>query len=322
MDALSEFRKARGAKREKANFDREAKWGLLFLSPWMIGFLLFYLLPMVASFAFSLFDFNPAVPDEATFIGLENWRRALFDDEEVRLSFLRTFRFTLISLPISLSFTLYIAILLNSKHVIGKALFRTLFYLPSMIPVVASVLIWNGVLNEYSGWINMIIQWATGIQAVGSEGIRWLNDPRLVYFAYTMFGLWGIGGGMIIFLAGLQGIPTELYEAADIDGAGWVRKLFNITIPMITPVIFYQLVLGVIASLQYFLAAFVLNQGSGEPEGLTRFIYVYFYKQSFTFFNMGYGATIAWILFVVALIITVILFGTARYWVYYASEER
>jgi multiple sugar transport system permease protein len=137
-----------------------------------------------------------------------------------------------------------------------------------------------------------------------------------------MFGLWGIGGGMIIFLAGLQGIPTELYEAADIDGAGWVRKLFNVTLPLLTPVIFYQLVLGVIASLQYFLAAFVLNQGSGEPEGLTRFIYVYFYKQSFTFFNMGYGATIAWILFVVALIITVILFGTARYWVYYASEER
>jgi multiple sugar transport system permease protein len=322
MDAISELRKARTAKREKVRFDREARWGLAFLSPWMIGFLLFYLLPMIASFVFSLFKFNPALPDEAVFIGLENWKRALTQDEEIRLSFIRTIRFTLISLPITMSFTLFIAILLNSKHVIGKTLYRTLFYLPSMIPVVATVLIWNGVLNEHSGWINMIIEWATGIQAVGTEGIRWLNDPQLIYYAYTMFGLWGIGGGMIIFLAGLQGIPTELYEAAEIDGASWFRRLFRITLPLLTPVIFYQLVLGVIASLQYFLAPFVLNQGDGSPEGMTRFIYVYFYKQSFTFFNMGYGATIAWLLFIVSLVITIILFGTARYWVFYASEER
>jgi multiple sugar transport system permease protein len=322
MDALSEFRKARTAKQEKVRFDREARWGLAFLSPWMIGFLAFYFLPMIASFVFSLFDFNPAVPDEAAFVGFDNWRRAIFEDDEVWLSFLRTIRFTLISLPIGMTFTLYVAILLNSKHVIGKTLYRTLFYLPSMIPVVATVLIWNGVLNEHSGWINMIIQWATGYEAVGTEGIRWLNDTRLIYYAYTMFGLWGIGGGMIIFLAGLQGIPTELYEAAEIDGAGYFRKLFKITLPLLTPVIFYQLVLGVIAALQTFLQPFVLNQGDGSPEGMTRFIYVYFYKQSFTFFNMGYGATIAWMLFIVALLITLILFGTARYWVYYAAEER
>ena len=322
MDAISEIRKIRGSGKEKrAKFDREAKWGLAFLSPWMIGFLLFYLLPMIASFVFSLYDFNPALPDEAAFVGFENWKRALFDDDEVWLSFLRTIRFMLISLPISLSFTLFIAILLNSKHVIGKTVYRTLFYLPSMIPLVATVLIWNGVLNEHTGWLNMILEWAFGIKAVGTEGIRWLQNTDLIYYSYTMFGLWGIGGGMIIFLAGLQGVPTELYEAAEIDGAGWIRKLFSITLPLITPVIFYQLVLGVIASLQYFLAPFVLNSGDGSPEGMTRFIYVYFYKQSFAFFNMGYGATIAWLLFVVALIITVILFGTARYWVYYSSEE-
>jgi multiple sugar transport system permease protein len=191
-----------------------------------------------------------------------------------------------------------------------------------MIPLVATVLIWNGVLNEHTGWINILIERITGIQATGTDGLRWLADPQLVYFAYTMFGLWGVGNAMIIFLAAVQGVPTELYEAAQIDGASWFRRLFSVTLPLITPVIFYQLVLSVIGSLQYFLAPFVLNQGTGFPEGKTRFYMVYFYKQSFSFFNMGYGATLAWLMFIVALIITVILFGTAKYWVYYATEEK
>jgi len=305
------------SKREK----REARWGLLFLSPWMIGFLAFYLLPMIASFVFSLYDFNPAVPDEATYIGFDNWRRALFEDKEVLKSFVRTIHFTAISLPIQLGFALYVALLMNSKHVVGKNIYRTLFYMPVMIPVVAVVLIWNGVLNEQTGWINILIERLTWIEATGTQGIRWLADPDLVYYAYTMFGLWGIGNAMIIFLAGLQGVPRELYEAAEIDGANWLTKLTRITIPLITPVIFYQLVLGLIYSLQYFLAPFVLNGGTGFPEGKTRFYMVYFYKQSFTFFNMGYGATLAWIMFIVALILTIILFSTARYWVHYEAED-
>ncbi|MBN2388464.1 MAG: sugar ABC transporter permease [Anaerolineales bacterium] len=301
---------------------KEARWGLMFLSPWLIGFLAFYILPMLASFWFSLLDFNPAVPDQATYIGFENWTRALVIDQEVRLSFIRTLKFAAISLPVGLLFALFLAVLLNSKNVIGTNLYRTLFYMPSMIPVVATVLIWNGVLNEQTGWINVFIQNLTGIQATGTQGLRWLADPRLVYYAYTMFGLWGVGPAMIIFLAGLQGVPTELYEAAEIDGASWVQRLARITIPMITPVIFYQLVLGVIGSLQYFLAPFVLNRGTGFPEGMTRFYMVYFYKQSFTFFNMGYGATLAWLMFLVALVLTVVLFGTAKYWVFYAAEEK
>ncbi|NUQ36688.1 MAG: sugar ABC transporter permease [Caldilineales bacterium] len=301
---------------------REARWGLFFLTPWIIGFLAFYFLPMIASFVFSLYEFNPAVPDQARFIGFDNWQRALMVDKEVRLSFIRTLHFAAISLPIGLSFALFIAILMNSKHVLGKNVYRTLFYMPTMIPLVATVLIWNGVLNEQTGWINIFIERLTGIQATGTQGIRWLANPQLVYYAYTMFGLWAVGNAMIIFLAGLQGVPTELYEAAEIDGAGWLRKLRNITLPLITPVIFYQLVLGVIGSLQYFLAPFVLNQGTGFPEGKTRFYMVYFYKQSFSFFNMGYGATLAWLMFIFALLLTVVLFGTAKYWVYYASEER
>jgi multiple sugar transport system permease protein len=301
---------------------KEAKWGLVFLAPWMIGFLAFSFLPMLASFGFSLMDFNPAVPGEARFIGLQNWQRALTTDREVFLCFLRTMRFAAISLPISLGFALFLAIILNSKNVLGKSLYRTLFYMPSTIPLIASVLIWNGVLGEQTGWINVIIQKLTGIQVVGMGGLRWLADPRLIYFSYTAFGLWGMGNAMIIFLAGLQGVPTEYYEAAEIDGANWLQRLYKITIPLITPVIFYQLVLGVIASLQYFMPAFVLNQGTGFPQGMTRFFMVYFYKQSFDFFNMGYGATLAWLMFIGALILTIILFGTAKYWVYYAGGER
>lgn len=324
MEGISLLRKdrARGRHKLTKSEKKEAQWGLTFLSPWMIGFMLFYFLPMIASFVFSLYDFNPAVPDEAAFIGFDNWQRALFQDDEVRLSFIRTIHFAAISLPIGLLFALFLAVLMNSEHVMGKTLYRTLFYMPTMIPLVATVLIWNGVLNEQTGWINVFIERLTGIQATGTEGIRWLANPDLVYYAYTMFGLWGTGNAMIIFLAGLQGVPTEIYEAAEIDGANWFLKLIRITIPMITPVIFYQLVLGVIGSLQYFLAPFVLNQGTGFPEGTTRFYMVYFYKQSFSFFNMGYGATLAWIMFIVSLVITIILFGTARYWVYYASEDR
>jgi multiple sugar transport system permease protein len=313
-------------KRTKIKMNRlqkkEARWGLFFLSPWMIGFLAFYLLPMIASFVFSLMNFNPALPDEATLIGFDNWQRALVTDKEVLLSFTRTLHFAAISLPIGLGFALFLAVILNSKNVIGKTLYRTLFYMPSMIPLVATVLIWNGVLNEHTGWMNLIIQNITGIQAVGTEGIRWMADTRLVYYSYTMLGLWGVGNAMIIFLAGLQGVPTEFYEAAEIDGANWFKRLFKITLPLLTPVIFYQLVLGVIGSLQYFLAPWVIRRGDGFPEGMTRFYMVYFYKQTFTFFNMGYGATLAWLMFIVALVLTIVLFGTSKYWVFYAAEDR
>src|SRR4030065_1280372 len=244
---------------------KEAKCGLIFLTPLIIGFLAFYFLPMLASVVFSLFGYNPAVPDEAKFIGFQNWQRAIVTDREVYLSFIRTIKFAGISLPLTLGFALFLAIIINSKNVIGKALFRTLFYMPSTIPLVATVLIWNGVLSEQTGWINVIIQKLTGIQVVGTEGLRWLADPRLIYYTYTMFGLWGVGNAMIIFLAGLQGVPTEYYEAAEIGGANWFQRLYKITIPMITPVIFYQLVLGIIVALQYFMPAFVLNQGTGFP---------------------------------------------------------
>ena len=296
-------------------------WGILFISPWIIGFLAFYLIPMVASFGFSLYDFPLANPDEAEFVGLSNWRRMLFQDPEVPLSFFRVFKFGAISLPLTMGFAFFVAMLMNSKHVWGKNMFRALFYMPSMIPLVATVLIWNGVFNEHTGWINLFLENVLGIPAIGVEGIRWTQNPRLIYFTYTGMGLWGIGSAMMIYLASLQGVPTELYDAATVDGAGWWARLRHVTLPMISPVIFYQLILSLIGLLQYFLAPFVLNRGDGSPQGTTRFIMVYFYKQAFTFFKMGYGAALAWALFVVALILTIALFASAKYWVYYASGE-
>jgi multiple sugar transport system permease protein len=300
----------------------EAKWGLIFISPWLLGFILFFLFPMIASFTFSLYDFNLATPDEAQFVGIANWKRALFDDPEVMASFLVTFKFAAISLPIGMIYSFFVAILLNSPGLFGKNVFRTLFYMPSIIPFVASVIIWAGVLNEYTGWLNLLLENVFGIPATGADGIRWLSNPSIIYFTYTMLGIWGLGNTILITLAGLQNVPTSLYEAAEIDGANWWQKMIHITIPMISPVIFYNLVLGVIGLMQYFLQPYVMNGGNGFPDGTTRFIMIYFYRQSFNFFNMGYGATLAWMIFAVGLILAGALFGSARYWVYYASEER
>ena len=309
-------------KQKRGRIEREQiKWGLIFLSPWLIGIVVFYIIPFIASFGFSLVEFNLAVPEATQFVGLENWRRALFDDPNTLESFGVTFLFAAISLPLTMIFALMLALLMNSKSVRGKALFRTMFFMPTMVPLVAAVLIWGGVLNEQTGWINILLQNVLGIEAVGVSGLRWLADPKLIYFTLTFIGLWGVGNTMMITLAGLQSVPTEMYEAAEIDGAGYWRQLISITIPMVSPVLFYNLVLGVIGLMQYFLIPFVLNGGSGFPDGTTNFVGIYFFNQAFKFFNMGYGATLAWLIFAVSLILTIVLFGSSRYWVYYAGGD-
>lgn len=299
----------------------EKRWGLVFIAPWLAGFVIFYLGPMLASFLFSFMDFNLIKPEESGFIGLRNWSRALREDPQVIASILRILQYTIISLPISFGFALVVAILLNNRLLLGTKLFRVLFYLPTMVPLVATVLIWNGVLNEHVGWINLSIKAITGLKVTGVEGIRWLANTRLIYISYTMIGLWGLGNTILIFLAGLQGIPTELYEASFIDGANGWQRLWAITIPMMTPVLFYNLITGVVGLMQYFLIPFVINQGSGFPEGMTNFPMVYFYRQSFSYFNMGYGAVIAWLIFALGLFFTLILFGTSNRWVFYAGGK-
>lgn len=299
----------------------EAKWGLLFISPWLIGFALFYFAPMIVSLGFSVFDFTLSAPEEARFVGLQNWARMLFEDPKTWETLFVTFKFALISLPIGMISAFLLAVMLNSQHLMGKNILRTLFYAPTMVPLIAAILIWSNVMNPQTGWLNQMIE-LVGIKAVGIDGLRWLDDPNLIYIAYTFIGLWGIGNAILINLASLQGVPTELYEAASIDGAGWLRQLWSVTIPMVTPVIFYNLVLSVVGLLQYFIVPWVINLGTGYPEGTTNFYMVYFYKQAFSFQNMGYGATLAWFMFVIGLAITIFLFATGRYWVYYAGESR
>ena len=322
MDAIQE---ARGSRRTRWRDlspmrKREAKLGYAFIGIWVIGFLAFYLIPMIASLVFSTLDFQLASPDDIEFIGLENWRRMLFEDELVWEAMRVTFVFAIISLPIGMVLAFAFALMLNSEALWFRNIFRTLFYMPSMVPAIAAIFIWNGVMNSQTGWLNKIIQALTGFEAVGLNGIRWLDNPRIVLVAYTYIGLWGIGNAILINLAGLQGVPTDLYEAAKVDGANWFRRLWNITIPMMSPVIFYNLILGLVGTLQYFLVPYVLNGGNGYPEGSTRFYMIHFFNNAFGYADMGYGAALAWLMFIVGLIFTLFLFGTARYWVFYAGE--
>ena len=323
MFDFSELRKKRRgwASLSKAE-KREARWGFGFIGLWVIGFLLFYFLPMIASLGFSLLDFTLGAPDAVKFVGLDNWRRLLFEDSTVWHSLGVTFKFALISLPITTAGAFFLAVLLNSENLLAKPIFRTLFFAPSVIPFIAAILIWTGVLNPATGWLNGIIEWITGFDAKSPSGIQWLDNPTLVYFALTFMALWGIGGAMVIYLAGLQGVPTDLYDAAKIDGANWWRRLGAVTLPMMTPVIFYNLVISIVQLLQYFVVPYVLNQGTGQPNGETMYYMIWFYKQTFTFQDMGYGAALAWFIFVIALVITLVLFGSARHWVYYAGERR
>jgi ABC-type sugar transport system permease subunit len=295
---------------------RRARWGYVFIAPWIIGFLAFTAIPMVATLAFSFTNINLAQAEPLQFVGLKNYE-ALVKDRQVWASLGITLKFAVIALPLAVILPLLFALLLHSRHLWGSGVFRVLFFLPYVVPFVATVFIWGGMLNPSTGWINL------GLQAIGVENPPpWLEDPGWVYPGLALIGVWGIGAGMIVYLAGLKGIPTDLYEAAKIDGAGAWASLRHITIPMLTPVIFYTIVLSVVEVMQYFLVPLVLQNGTGEPGGSTMFYNLYLYKNFFTFQNMSYGATLAWLLFAITLAITLVLFGTARRWVYYAGEAR
>jgi multiple sugar transport system permease protein len=293
---------------------REAAWALLFISPWIVGFLAFTFLPMVATFVFTFTNINLEQATPLRFVGLDNWA-ALLADQQTWQSLGITLRFAVLMLPIGVLTPLAVALLLNSPSLRASSLFRVLFFIPYVVPFVASVLIWQQMLNPSGGWVAVALSWF-GIQAP-----NFLQDPAWIYQGLVFIGIWGIGGAVIVYLAGLRGIPTELYDAARIDGAGSWAQLRHVTLPLLTPVIFYTLILGIVDVLQYFLVPLVLNQGTGEPGGTTNFLNLYIYKNFFAYQNMSYGATLAWLLFAITLVITLVIFGTARRWVYYAGER-
>lgn len=318
LTRLPKLTKADSFRRLTPIARREARSGYSYISLWVIGFLAFILIPMVATliFTFTKLTITDGILNPLKFVGLENYK-TMFADTQIWKSLWITIRFGMIALPVGIFVPLGLALLMNSKYLRGLTFFRTLFYMPFVIPFVASIFLWSGMLNPTAGWINEFLRFI-GIQ----NPPNWINDVNWVYPAYVIMGIWGIGNAMLIMLSGLQNVPTELYDAAQVDGAGWLATLMNVTMPMISPVIFYNLTLSIVGLFQYFLAPLVLNQGTGDPGGATMFYNLYLYKTFFTYQNMSYGATMAWLLFVVILLVTLLLFATAKYWVYYAGESR
>jgi ABC-type sugar transport system permease subunit len=311
---------------------REMKSGFLFIAPWLFGFLAFTLLPMIATLIFSFLDLKitDGIFSAPKFVGFDNYAYLLKDpqaginpakwfESKTPSSLLITVKFALIALPVGLFAPLGLALLMNNRNLRGQFIFRSLFYMPFVVPFVASVFLWGGMLNPESGWINRFLEY----WGVPNESLpQWANDVNWVYPTYVIMGIWGVGNAMLIMLAGLQGVPTELYDAAKVDGANPWKIFWNITFPMISPVIFYNLILNMVGLFQYFLVPLVVNNGTGRPGGATLFYNLYLYKTFFTFQDMSYGSTLAWFLFLVILLVTVTLFWSAKYWVYYAGEAR
>lgn len=310
FDELRTTRVKGGAKVKRGPLEVKAgRWGMLFISPWVIGFFLFTLIPMVVSFLMTFTNFNILQPDEVAFIGLDNYRR-FFSDPDLRASLEATFKFFVLAIPFAIFQPVLMAALLVSKPLAGKRYFMTLFYMTYMVPVVSAILIWRGMLNPETGWINR------ALEVIGIAGPDWLNSTTWVYPALILIGLWGVGNAMLFMTIGMQNVPTEMYEAAEVDGAGYLRKQWSITLPLVTPIIFYNLVLAVIGLFQYFTIPYILSRGTGEPGNATLFYNIHFYRTAFRFQEMGYGSALAWLLFFIAMTITVLIFWSAKYWVY------
>lgn len=293
---------------------REAAWGLVFIGPWIVGFALFALGPLVASLVLSFTDFNLVRPEATTFVGIDNYARMATDPLVIQ-GLVVTARFALLAVPVTMIASLGVALLVNSPRLIGRSAFRTLFYMPIQIPLVASTLVWIGFLNPETGWLNGLL----GL--IGIQGPDWTNNATWVYPALTLIGLWGIGNFMLINIAGLQSVPSELYEAARIDGAGPWKMFRRITIPLMSPILLYNLVISLITTFQYFTQAYVLTNGRGDPNNATLFINLDLFREAFVNNHMGYAAAIGWLLFVIVLALTLVLFVVARKRVYYAGGE-
>ncbi len=252
---------------------------------------------------------------ETAFVGLDNWRRVL-TDPDVANGMIVTAKFALMFIPASIFIPLGLAYLLTSERLYGRSFFRAMFFLPSMVPLVAAMIVWRFYLNAESGWLVRIIEFA------GLPGPNFLGDTFWVLPSLILIGTWGVGNGMIIFIAALRGVPKDLYEAARIDGATKFHLFRHVTWPMISPITFYNVIISLVSLGQYFLVPFILQGIEGRPEGASRFYTIVFYQQTFSFFQAGYGAALAWAMFAVVFLLTVFLFWSSRFWVHYQFEEK
>jgi multiple sugar transport system permease protein len=295
-------RRLRSAQREVIAF-------YLSIGPWLLGFLLFILGPMLVSLFISFTEWDLLSTPE--WIGLDNYARML-DDRRFWQALRVTTLYTLIYVPADLVGGLLLALLVQPR-LRGVRVFRTIFYLPTVLSGVAFVVVWLWMLNPSAGLVNTLLA------QLGIQGPRWLLDPQWALASLLLMSFWGWGRTMVIFLAGLQAIPEEFYEAAAMDGAGALRRFSAITLPLLTPAIFFNLVLGIINTFQTFTSAFVATDGG--PLDATLFFVLYLYKQAFEFRHMGYAAALAWVLFALVLALTLVIFRSQRLWVFYGGER-
>ena len=290
---------------------REAIEGFLCIFPWFVGFVLFTFAPMIGSLVLSFTRWEVLSPLE--WIGFKNFERMAVD-ELFYTALVNTAYVSLGSVPLQLAFALLIALGLNQK-LAGIGFYRTIFYLPSQVPLVSNALLWMWMLNPDFGLVNLALSW------VGIPGPAWLWDPVMAKPAIIFITLWGVGQAMMIFLAGLQGISETLYEAASIDGAGAWTRFRHITLPMLSPILFFNLVIGIIASFQaYFTLVYITTKGG--PANATLIYIIYIFLKAFQDFEMGYAAALAWVLFLVVMAFTGFQFWLARRWVYYEGGDR
>jgi multiple sugar transport system permease protein len=290
-----------------------ATWlGLAFAAPWIVHFVVFIAYPIALSLYYSLCDYDTLSPPH--WIGGENYRLLAHDPLFWR-SLGNTFYMVLFGLPLSMAASLGLAFLLNQK-LRGMSFYRTVFYLPSIMPVVATSILWLWLLNPEIGLVN------AGLAKVGIRGPGWMVAPEWAKPAMILMGLWGAGGAMIIYLASLQDVPQTLYEAAALDGAGAWARLRHVTLPMLSPILLFNLIMGLIGFFQYFTQVYVMTNGTGGPQDATLFYALRLFQSAFIDFNGGYASAMAWVLFGITVICAFVIFRTSARWVYYAGESQ
>ncbi len=289
---------------------REELTAYLFIAPWLIGFLIFTLGAMLFSLGLSFFKTDLLTTFQ--FVGLDNYSR-LWTDRFVGQALKVTSIYTFTTVPLGTVLALAIALLLN-QDVRWRGLFRTIYYLPSIVSGVAVAILWQWIYHPDFGLINALLAW------IGIDGPRWLFSRAWALPALILMTLWSVGGNMLIFLAGLQGVPTELYDAAHVDGANGWRRFWHVTLPMLTPTLFFTLILSIIGSYQVFTTAYVMTEGG--PGSATLMLVLLLYRVAFEQFKFGYASAIAWLLFGIILAFTLMVIRSSSFWVYYAGEER
>lgn len=288
---------------------RETVYFYLFILPWILGFIIFVAKPLFTAFILSFQDYEIFTPPQ--WIGLENYKEAL-SDTVFGKSLFNTFYFACIAVPLQIFLQVILAVLLNEK-LPGIGIFRTIVYLPMLMPVTATAVLWTQLLNPEYGWIN------SALRLFGIEGPNWLGDPRWTKLALVIITTWGVGGGVVILLAGLQQISREMYEAAEIDGASWWQKLRYITIPSLSPFILYRFITGFIAAIQLYVLPMILT-GGGPMDSLLMVVH-YIFKNAFLYFRMGYASALSWILFSIIFILTIFQLWLSKKWVHYEGEK-